>query len=67
MLLVECFDSLLRVSRHLHSVDFETSFADIIDNFTHVHVSIRLDSSKSSLPLVFEMVSSVHITVVHNL
>jgi hypothetical protein len=67
MLFVEYFASLLRVSRHLHSVDFKSSFADIINNFTHVHVSIRLDSSESSLPLVFEMVSSVHITVVHNL
>lgn len=54
-------------SRHLHAVDFIALLVDGVNDLSHVHVSIRLDSSKSSLPLVFEMISSMDIAVVHHL
>lgn len=67
MFLIEFLNSLLVESRHLHAVDFKALLVDGVNDLSHIHVSIRLDSSKGSLPLVFEMISSMDITVVHNL
>jgi 3-dehydroquinate dehydratase len=67
MLSVELFDAVLVESRHLHAVDLKALLINSVNDLTHVHVAIRLDSSEGSLSLVFEMVSSVHITVVHDL
>jgi hypothetical protein len=64
---IEFLNSLLVESRHLHAVDFIALLVDGVNDLSHVHISVRLDSSKGSLPLVFEMVSSVDITVVHHL
>lgn len=67
MFSIEFLNSLWVESRHLHAVDFIPLLVDSVNDLSHIHVTIRLDSSKSSLPLVFEMVSSMDITVVHHL
>jgi hypothetical protein len=67
MLSIELFDALLVESRHFHAVDLEALLINSVNDLSHIHVAIGLDSSEGSLSLVFKMVSSVHITVVHNL
>jgi hypothetical protein len=64
---IELDDRLLVESRHLHAVDFKALLVDRVDDLAHAHISVRLDGSESSLTLVFKMVSSVHISVVHHL
>lgn len=64
---IESTSSFAVEARHLKFVDFESSLENVINDFAHIVVRIRLDHSERALTVSLKASSRVHIAVVSHL
>ena len=64
VLCVEAFGRLPGEARHLELVDRETLTLNTVNNLAHLSVAVGLDHGEGTLARCFEILASVHITVV---
>ena len=64
MLGVEASHRLGIEAGHLQLVDHKSILLDGIDNLAHVSILVWLDHGKGALSVAFEVLASMHITVI---